>query len=57
MPAVAGASHVALALLAHFYGSSAANDLCYGAQIGKSTCRPLAASPHAPERALRVLEQ
>jgi len=57
MPSVGGANHVALALLAHFYDGADAADLCYGAQIGKSTCRPLAASPRAPERKLRVLER
>ena len=35
MPSVADANHVAVALLAHFYESSAAADLCYEAQIGK----------------------
>lgn len=57
MPSVGGANHVALALLAHFYDSADAADLCYGAKIDKFTCRPLAASPHAPERKLRVLER
>ena len=57
MPAVAQANHVAVALLAHFYDSPEALDLCYVAQIGKATCRPLAASPRAPERKLRVLER
>src|SRR5689334_8464774 len=42
LPAVADAGHVAVALLAHFYESSAANDLCYEAHIGRETCRPLA---------------
>ena len=32
-----------LALLAHFYDSPAATDLCYEAQIGRQQCRPLAA--------------
>ncbi|MEO7086801.1 MAG: gluconate 2-dehydrogenase subunit 3 family protein [Gemmatimonadaceae bacterium] len=48
MPAPADAGHVALGLLAHFYESSAANDLCYEAQIGKSTCRPLGESLRKP---------
>ena len=42
MPNVAEANHVAVALLAHFYESSAAADLCYEAHIGRETCRPLA---------------
>jgi hypothetical protein len=41
LPALATAPHVALALLAHFYASPAATDLCYEAQIGKLGCRPL----------------
>src|SRR5688572_18925787 len=45
IPAIAEAPHVALALLAHFYDSSTANDLCYQAQIGRSTCRRLADAP------------
>jgi len=57
MPGVADASHVSLALIAHFYDSSAANDLCYEAQIGKSTCRPLAASARKPLPMLKVSER
>jgi hypothetical protein len=48
MPAVTDADHVAVALLAHFYGSSEANDLCYGAAIGRETCRPLGQSSRKP---------
>ncbi len=48
MPAPADAGHVAVALLAHFYESPAATDLCYQAQIHKTTCRPLAASAKKP---------
>ncbi|MGQ0539202.1 MAG: hypothetical protein ACT4R6_09675, partial [Gemmatimonadaceae bacterium] len=48
LPSVAAAPHVALALLAHFYGSREATDLCYGAQIGRSTCRPLVHSARKP---------
>lgn len=47
-PAIAGARHVAIGLLAFFYDSPAATDLCYRAQIGKQTCRPLATSPEKP---------
>ncbi len=57
MPAVVDAGHVAVALLAHFYDSSAANDLCYGAQIGKSTCRPLSASPRKPLPLIKLRER
>jgi len=42
------AKHVALALLAHFYDSAAATDLCYQAQIGRQQCRPLAAQREKP---------
>lgn len=42
------ARHVALALLAHFYDSPAATDLCYGAQIGRQQCRPLAKQREQP---------
>jgi len=48
MPAVSDANHVAVGLLAHFFESSGANDLCYEAQIGRDTCRPLAAAPRKP---------
>jgi hypothetical protein len=48
IPAVGRAPHVALALLAHFYGSYEANDLCYEAQILRENCRPLAMSSRKP---------
>ncbi len=48
LPSLIRAPHVALALLAHFYGSSAANDLCYEAAIGRQQCRPLAQSGRRP---------
>ena len=48
MPSVADANHVAVALLAFFYDTPEATDLCYGAKIGKQTCRPLAESPMHP---------
>ena len=44
----ARADHVAVGLLAWFYGSSEATDLCYGRRIGPLTCRPLAAAPDEP---------
>ena len=46
--AIGRAPHVALALLAHFYATPEANDLCYEAKIGKQTCRPLAACSRQP---------
>jgi hypothetical protein len=57
IPAIGDATHVAVALLAHFYDSSAANDLCYGAQIGKDTCRPLAASTRKPLPLIKLRER
>jgi hypothetical protein len=48
MPPVADANHVAVGLLAHFFGSSLANDLCYEAQIGDHSCRPLSRAPRKP---------
>ena len=43
-----GASHVALAMLAFFYSSAAATDLCYEAAIGRNQCRALGESPKRP---------
>ena len=48
IPAVGAAPHVALALLAFFYQSGEATDLCYRAKIGRESCRPLDASQRAP---------
>jgi hypothetical protein len=57
LPGVADASHVALALLSHFYNSSAANDLCYEAQIGQQTCRPLAQQARKPLPMMKLSER
>jgi hypothetical protein len=48
MPAPLSAGHVAVGLLAHFYASPDATDLCYNAQVGKNRCRPLVNSPKEP---------
>ena len=48
IPPIGRAPHVALALLAHFYGTAEATDLCYDARIMRQNCRPLAASTRAP---------
>ena len=48
MPDVADADHVVVGLLAHFYGSSDATDLCYRAAIGRERCRPLGHSARHP---------
>lgn len=57
MPSVVDAPHVALALLAHFYESPLATDLCYEAHIGKQTCRPLAAQARKPLPMIRVTDR
>ena len=57
MPSIASANHVAVALIAHFYESPAAMDLCYGARIGRETCRPLAEQARKPLPLLKVLEK
>ncbi len=47
-PSPGAARHVATGLLAYFYNTSEATDLCYGAAIGRNTCRPLASSAERP---------
>jgi hypothetical protein len=42
--------HVAADLMAFFFNSSEANDLCYRAAIGRDTCRGLVDSDQAPDR-------
>lgn len=42
------ANGVAVGLLAWFYGTSAANDLCYRAEIGRHGCRGTASLPDEP---------
>jgi hypothetical protein len=48
MPSVGRAPHVALALLAHWYGTADATDRCYEANVGRQSCRPLGASARRP---------
>jgi len=48
LPAVDRAPHVATGLLAWFYSTPDAADLCYGVRIGRNGCRPLAESGQAP---------
>lgn len=43
------AEHVALALLAHWFGSADARDRCYGQRIAERTCRGLADAGSEPE--------
>jgi hypothetical protein len=47
-PRAARAEHVAMGLLAYFVATPEATDLCYQAEIGKDTCRDLAASAAKP---------
>jgi hypothetical protein len=54
IPPVGRAPHVALALLAHWYGRPEATDRCYEAHTAKESCRPLAASPRKPLPLARV---
>jgi hypothetical protein len=49
-PAPQAAAHVALGLMAWYYDSPDATDLCYRADIGKNRCRPLALNPNEPVR-------
>ncbi len=48
MPRPYRAQHVAVGLLAYFYSTPEATDLCYQAAIGKNNCRPLARSSREP---------
>lgn len=48
LPSVGAAPHIALGMLAHFYDSSEATDLCYRAQIGRNKCRPLVHNERKP---------
>jgi hypothetical protein len=57
IPGIADASHVSVALLSHFYNSSAANDLCYESRIGQQTCRPLAQQARKPLPMFKVSER
>ena len=47
-PAPARARHVAVGLLAFFYASPEATDLCYDASIRKNACRPLSQVSEEP---------
>ena len=48
LPAPLSASHVALALLAHWASGPAARDLAHGARIAPATCRPLGDATRRP---------
>lgn len=51
LPPVDRAPHLAIGLLAFFYRSPEATDLCYQASIGRESCRPLDTSPRPPRPA------
>ena len=44
-------AHIATDLMGHYFGSSAANDLCYRAAIGRDECRGLMKSELPPKGA------
>lgn len=48
MPDPLTANHVALALIAWYYETPEANDLCYDARIGRNQCRPLVNASRRP---------
>lgn len=48
LPGRPGGGHVATDLMAFYFSSTEANDLCYRAAIGKDTCRGLADSDQPP---------
>lgn len=48
LPRTPGAGHIASDLMAFYFRSSDANDLCYRAAIGRDQCRSLAGSDLAP---------
>lgn len=49
LPEAARAPHVALGLLAYFYDTAEANDICYQASIEKLTCRGVESGTTEPE--------
>jgi len=49
LPERPGGGHVAADLMSLFFRSSAANDLCYEARIGREDCRGLPGSEERPE--------
>jgi len=50
LPARPSGDHIAADLMGHYFNSSAANDLCYGAAIRRDDCRGLAGSETRPAR-------
>lgn len=50
LPARPTGAHLAADLMGHYFGSSAAADLCYRAAIGRDACRGLAGSEKPPAK-------
>jgi hypothetical protein len=48
MPEALDASHVALALVAWFFATPEASNLCYQSRIDRNQCRPLVNAPRQP---------
>jgi hypothetical protein len=48
LPRTPDGKHVASDLMAFYFNSSEANDLCYRAHIGRDECRGLAGSDREP---------
>jgi len=48
LPRTPGSSHIVADLMAFYFRSSDANDLCYRAAIGRDKCRDLAGSDQPP---------
>jgi hypothetical protein len=48
LPFAGNAPHVAIGLIAYFYATSEANDLCLRAKVMRQTCRGLETSPDKP---------
>jgi hypothetical protein len=48
LPARPAGAHIAADLMGHYFNSSAAQDLCYRAAIGRDACRGLAGSENKP---------
>jgi Gluconate 2-dehydrogenase subunit 3 len=51
LPARPSGGHIATDLMGHYFNSSAANDLCYRAEINRDACRGLAGSDLPPKGA------
>lgn len=49
LPSPLRARHVAVALMAHWFGSADAVDRCYGQRIAERTCRGIQTAPAEPE--------